>query len=260
MRARFGDQKRQIVFVVVALLLIGCTGLSGDDKAANRGTVTVMAASSLTDAVESVAETFSQASPSSGTRVISVTAGSSALVAQLAAGAEADVLMTADQATINAATSQGLVRAEPVAIASNTLVLATAEDNPASVNGLQDLARGDLLVGLCTVEVPCGSLARRALSAAGIEPAPDTLEQSVRSLTAKLRLGELDVALVYATDARSAGLGTVDAPELRGYVNLYYMASVSAEPSPHAQAFLDAFTAPGGAGTEALQALGFGPP
>ena len=125
-----------------------------------------MAAASLIDAVEAVDGHF-DGSPG----VVAVVAGSSTLLAQLAAGADADVLITADAATMDRAAAEGLVQGAPVVIAANALVLATAAGNPGHVTGLGDLARGDLLVGLCAVEVPCGALAQRALEGAGVDGA-----------------------------------------------------------------------------------------
>lgn len=211
-----------------------------------------MAASSLTDVVEAVS--------SNNPNVTAILSGSSTLVAQLSAGAGADVLITADAATMDRATADGSIRGKPVVIATNTVVLATAPGNPGDVSGLADLARRDLLVGLCAPEVPCGALARQALDEARIIASVDTLELNVRALAAKLSLGELDAGLVYGTDAAIAGLSTVDAPELDGHANRYLIASVSAEPPPPVQAVMDAFTEPGSDGAEALRAYGFGPP
>ena len=208
-----------------------------------------MAASSLTDVIEAVFEGREDVTP--------VIAGSSTLVAQLAAGAAADVLITANSATMERAVSEGSVHGEPVLIAVNTLVLATPAGNPGDVTGLADLGRGDLLIGLCAAEVPCGALARRALHEAGIAPSADTLELNVRALASKLSLGELDAGLVYATDARRLGLATVDAPELSDHLTGYYIASVSAEPSPEIQAVIDDFAMGGSIGAKALYAQGF---
>lgn len=230
--------------ILSAMFAAACGGNSdrGDVE------VVVMAASSLTEVVEVVFD--------GREGVTTVIAGSSALVAQLAAGAKADVLMTANAATMERAISEGSVRGEPVLIAVNSLVLATPAGNPGGVAGLADLARSNLLVGLCAPEVPCGELADRALSDARITPSADTLESNVRTLAAKISLGELDAGLVYATDARAAGLATVDAPELSDHINGYYMASVSAEPAPEVQAVIDDFTM-GGVGAKALYASGF---
>ena len=185
-----------------------------------------MAASSLSDVVEAVSTSHSN--------LTAVLAGSSTLVAQLSAGAHADVLITADAATMDRAAADRSIRGKPVVIATNTIVLAAAPGNPGRVSGLADLARRDLLVGLCAAEVPCGALARQALDEAGIAPSVDTLELSVRSLAAKLSLGELDAGLVYGTDAATAGLPTVEAPELNGQANSYYITSVAAGRPPAA--------------------------
>ena len=233
--------------MVVAMLGAACSGQSG--RGTSDGEVVVMAASSLTEVIEIVFEDRESVTP--------VIAGSSTLVAQLAAGAEADVLITADAATMERATSEGTVRGEPVLIAVNALVLATPAGNPGGVTGLADLARRDLLIGLCATEVPCGQLAGRALEEAGIAPSADTLEPNVRALASKLSLGELDAGLVYATDARAEELATVRAPELEDYRNGYYIASVSAEPPPEVQAVLDDFTVLGSVGARALYAYGF---
>ncbi len=228
----------------LSVVAAGCGATARDD-----GEVVVMAASSLTDVIEIVLEDHESVTP--------VIAGSSTLVAQLAAGAEADVLITANGATMDRATSEGMVRGEPVLIAVNSLVLATPAGNPGSVTGLADLARRDLLIGLCAAEIPCGQLARRALDEAGISPSADTLEPNVRALASKLSLGELDAGLVYATDARAAELSTVHAPELEDHLNGYYIASVSAQPRPEAQAVIDDFTKLGSVGAKALYAYGF---
>ena len=231
-----------------AMLAAGCGGSA--DSAAGEGDVVVMAASSLTEVIEIVFGGRESVTP--------VIAGSSTLVAQLAAGAGADVLITANATTMQRAVSEGSVRGEPVLIANNTLVLATPAGNPGGVTGLADLARSDLLIGLCAVEVPCGALAAQALDDAQVTPSADTLERNVRALAAKISLGELDAGLVYATDARMAGLATVDAPELRNHLNGYYIASVSAEPPPEVQAVIDDFTVLGSVGSKALYAYGFG--
>ena len=239
--------------VLTAALMLGasCSGTGSSDTGSGREVV-VMAASSLAEVVEVVAASHPD--------VTAVLAGSSTLVTQLAAGAGADVLITADAATMDRAAADGSIRGKPVVIATNTIVLAAAPGNPGRVAGLADLSRPDLLVGMCSAEVPCGALARQALDEAQIAPSVDTLELSVRALATRLSLGELDAGLIYGTDAVTADLPVVGAPELEGHLNRYYIASVAAEPSPAVQAVIAAFTEPGSAGAEALSTHGFGPP
>ena len=237
--------------LTAALMLGASCGGAGTSETADREVV-VMAASSLSDVVEAVSASHSN--------ITAVLAGSSTLVAQLSAGAHADVLITADAATMDRAAADGSVQGTPVVIATNALVLATAPGNPGRVAGLADLARPDLLVGLCSAEVPCGALARQALGEAQMAPSVDTLELSVRALAAKLSLGELDAGLIYSTDAVTAGLPVVGAPELDGHVNRYYIASVSEDPRPEVLGVINDFTEPGKPGSETLHAHGFGQP
>ena len=235
-----------VAAIAVVMIAAGCGSTTPD------GDVVVMAASSLTDVIEIVFEDRES--------VTAVIAGSSTLVAQLASGAEADILITANAATMDRATADGSVQGTPVVIATNALVLATAPGNPGRITGLADLARPDLLVGLCTADVPCGALARQALDDAQVAPSADTLELNVRALATKLSLGELDAGLVYTTDAVLVDLPTVEASELEGHVNRYYIASVSAEPAPEVRAVIEDFTGIASTGAKALHAYGFGQP
>ena len=268
---------------LTALALPGCGGTNGGGGG-DTDIVVVMAASSLTDVLEDVSTAFENignttregknlgdSNLASGTdepdetggtgavRIVGVLAGSSALAAQLAEGAEADVLMTADAATMQRAVEAGSVRGRVTAIATNALVLAVAPGNPGQVASLDDLDRADLLVGLCAAGVPCGTLADRALDRLGIEPAVDTRELNARALAAKIALGELDAGLVYATDAAALGLEIIAAAGLDRFTNTYQMASIHADPPAPVQAVLEAFE-PDGLGAESLLEAGFSPP
>lgn len=268
---------------LTALALPGCGGANGgggDDI----DIVVVMAASSLTDVFEEVSAAFENignmtregkslgdSSMAGGAdepdetggigavRIVAVLAGSSALVAQLAEGAEADVLMTADTATMQRAVDAGSVRGRVTAVAANSLVLAVGPGNPGQVASLDDLGQADLLVGLCAAGVPCGTLADRALGDLAVEPVVDTRELNARALATKIALGELDAGLVYATDAAASDLETVAAPGLDYFVNTYQMASIDADPPAAVRTVLKAFE-PGGLGAEALLKAGFSPP
>lgn len=262
------------------LALPGCAGTSGGGGG-DADIVVVMAASSLTDVLEEVSaafenttregESLGDSSLADGTdepdetggtgavRIVGVLAGSSALAAQLAEGAEADILMTADAATMQRAIEAGSVRGRVTAVAANALVLAVAPGNPGRVSSLRDLGRTDLLVGLCAAGVPCGTLADRALNRLGVVPAVDTRELNARALAAKITLGELDAGLVYSTDAAASGLETIPAAGLDRFANTYQMASIDADPSAPVRAVLEAFE-PDGLGAEALLEAGFSPP
>lgn len=179
--------------VVAALLALGCSEADDD-------TVLVLAAASLTDAFTTIAVEFEAANP--GVEIEFSFAGSNSLSVQVEQGAPADVIALADVAPISALKSAGLVDL-PVTFASNSLALAVPAGNPGDVASIDDLANPDLLVGVCASTVPCGAYAELVLAAADVSPSLDTAEPDVRSLVAKLVAGELDVGLIYATDARA---------------------------------------------------------
>ena len=90
--------------------------------------------------------------------------------------------------------------------------------------------------------MPCGSAAEDVFAAAGVTAVPDTQEEDVRAALTKVELGEVDAALVYATDVASAG-GAVEGiafPEAEEAVNDYPVCVLDAAPNrAAAQAFVD---------------------
>jgi molybdate transport system substrate-binding protein len=203
-----------LVALMVALAACGDTGDGGEGAGSGMGdggastgsgTVQVLAAASLTDAFEEMAGAFEAAHR--GVDVTFSFAGSSALVQQVADGAPADVVATADQRTMRRLVEEadGSLRGDPQVFARNHLALVVPAGNPGEVSGLADLADGDLFVGLCAAEVPCGHLSAEVLASEGVTAEVDSYEPDVRSLLTKLVAGELDAGLVYRTDAEAAG-------------------------------------------------------
>src|SRR6185312_16660742 len=148
-------------------------------------------------------------------------AGSSALANQINQGAPADVFASAAEKNMATVTEAGNAEGTPSVFARNQLVIAVPGGNPRGVTGLADLARPGVKVALCADQVPCGAAARTALTAAGVALTPVTLEQDVKGALAKVKLGEVDAALVYRTDARaaSADVAGVEFPESARAVN-----------------------------------------
>lgn len=101
----------------------------------------------------------------------------------------------------------------------------------------------------------------KVFEAAGLTPAPDTYEDDVRATLTKVRLDEVDVALVYQTDVLVAGdeVEGIDFPESAEAVNDYPIAALLEAPNPEgAQAFIDFVLSE--EGQEVLAAAGFGSP
>ena len=239
--------------MVSALMLISSCSGSGSAP------VIVLAASSTTNVMEQISSAAETADPQLDIEL--VLAGSPSLIAQLDSGVDAQILITADEATMSRAVAGGSVTEPPVVIATNNLVLALAPGNPGEVTDLADLEDGSLLIGACAVDVPCGALAETALEVVGLTIAADTEELSVRALATKIQLGEVDAGLVYRTDAEALGLDTVDTADTRrleDHVNEYSLALIGPAPTSQTRAVADLIA--GSLGRQILAGSGFGVP
>lgn len=176
-------------------------GLSGCGSPASP-TVLVSAAASLTDAFEEIEAVFESRYPD--VDVVLNLAGSSALREQILAGAPADVFASANESVMSDLAGAGLLEDSAQIFATNRLEIAVPPGNPASLVGLVDFGRAELLLGVCAAGVPCGDFAEEALRNADVDPEIDTFEPNVRSLLTKVESADLDAGIVYVTDVRAA--------------------------------------------------------
>lgn len=188
------------------LLAAACASTAGGpalrDPGVLTGRITVLAASSLTGAFDRIGERFESAHP--GVRVTFGFGASPALAGQVRDGAPADVIATAEERPIVRLAGEGLT-GRPRSFARNHPAILVRPGNPLGVRSLADLSRPGLVLVLCAPEVPCGSLARRALARAGVVVEPRSFEADVKAAASRVMLGEADAAVVYATDVRAAG-------------------------------------------------------
>ena len=257
------------VLLALPLVLAGCGGASsGDGGAAGSsssgaddvtGSLTVFAAASLTDVFGDLGKDLEKAHP--GLEVTFNFAGSQALAAQITQGAPADVFASANQAQMDVVTKAGLQAAEPAPFTENVLEIAVPKGNPGKVTGLADFAKPDLTLAVCAPSVPCGAAAQQVFTAAGVTAQPDSEEEDVKAALTKVQLGEVDAALVYATDVEAAGskVEGIEFPEAEEAVNTYPITALKAAPNPAAaKAFVDLVEGP--TGQRALEAAGFRAP
>ncbi|MBW4716850.1 molybdate ABC transporter substrate-binding protein [Saccharothrix obliqua] len=214
---------RTAAAVVLAASLTAC----GAAEPTGGGDVAVFAAASLTEVFTELGRQYEADHP--GTRVRFNFAGSSALARQIDQGAPADVFASAAPANMARVSTAG----EPAVFARNTLRIAVPAGNPGRVAGLADFAREEARIALCAEQVPCGAAAAEVFRAAGVTPRPDTLEQDVKAALTKVRLGEVDAALVYTTDVRAAGAAVegIEFPEAAGAANDYPIAVLANAPN-----------------------------
>lgn len=224
------------------VLLAGCgtqTPAAAPSGSGVTGNVTVFAAASLTESFNKIGKDFEAANP--GAKVSFNFAGSSALATQINQGAPADIFASAAPANMKTVTDAGSADGTPVTFVKNQLVIAVPKGNPKGVKGLADLTKPGLKVALCAEQVPCGAAAKKALDAAKVALTPVTLEQDVKAALAKVKLGEVDAALVYRTDAKVAASNVdgIEFPESAGAISEYPIVLLKAAPNKSAaQAFL----------------------
>jgi len=236
--------------------------VSAESAAADLGaadtTLTVFAAASLKNTFTTLGQVFQEQHP--GSSVTFSFAGSSDLVAQIIAGAPADVFAAAATATMTKATDAGVVAGSPVNFAANTLTIITPPGNPAGIRTFADLAADGSNLVVCAPQVPCGSATEELETATGVTLAPVSEESSVTDVLNKVTSGEADAGLVYVTDAAAAGakVRTIDFPESATVVNTYPIAVLTESAQPAlATKFLELVTGP--VGQQVLAGAGFQP-
>lgn len=182
----------------LALLLSLCLALAAPLRAEP---VQLYAASSLKDALDAVIADWS------GGEVRPIYAASSTIARQVAAGAPADLIITASTDWMDWLAAQSAI--EPTTrsdLLANRLVLIGPSSAPPAKLDLtlaERLGQGPLAMAL-TEAVPAGQYGRAALEALGLWEAlsPRVVQTAnVRAALALVALGEAPLGIVYATDA-----------------------------------------------------------
>jgi molybdate transport system substrate-binding protein len=195
----------------LASVLAGCGGTSdgGTGGTSDGGkTLTVLAASSLTDAFGELAGRFEEQNP--GVEVRQSFESSSTLLAQIQQGAPADVFASASEEEMDTAVDDGLVDGEPDIFVKNREVVLVPKDNPADIEAFRDVAKPDIKLVLAEEGVPAADYAVEILGkadekyGAGFEK--DVLsnvvsrEADVRVSVNRVAVGDADATFGYASD------------------------------------------------------------
>ena len=203
------------------------------------GTVTVFAASSLTEAFKAIGAAFTAEHP--GVTVEFNNAASSALATQIEEGAPADVFASADMPQMQRLVDGEVVDDEPAVFARNLPVIVIPAANEAGVMGPQDLAKSGVKLVLAAADVPIGNYSRQIIDKLAADPAYGAAfkdaalanivsnEANVRAVLTKIELGEGDAGIVYKTDALVSGdkVEVVDIPEAANVIATYPISVVT---------------------------------
>jgi molybdate transport system substrate-binding protein len=165
--------------------------------------ITVFAAASLTDTLKELGTAYEKRF---GDKVVFSFAGSGPLARQIEEGAPADIYFSADEAKADGLQKKGLLLNETrVTGLGNLLVIVTTPDctnvqSPSDLTNttVKRIALGDVRT------VPAGTYAKVYFDKLGLWPAvePKIVScESVRAVLAAVESGNIEVGIVYKTDA-----------------------------------------------------------
>ena len=232
--------------------------------------LTIYGAASLKGALEAAKAAYETANP--GAAVTLSTGSSAALETQIEQGAPADVFLSADTTNPKKLVDAGLADGAAVTFAGNELTVIVPTANPAGIASPKDLARAGVKVIAAGEEVPITKYAKQLVDnlaeeagfpadfAAKYTASIASKEEDVKSVVAKIEIGEGDAGIVYVTDAKaSTKVTTVDVPPSANVPATYAGVVVKASKNAAAaKAFLDWFAGPDGQAI--LSSFGFLPP
>jgi molybdate transport system substrate-binding protein len=267
--------KKSLYYSSTALFLLGLTvgllgcgggGQRGQQESAGSSTLTVLAASSLTEAFEELEGTFEE--QNTDIDVVTSFAGSSELLAQIEQGAPADVFASADEAKTDTAVDEDLV-SEPRTFARNRPVVIVPADNPAGIRELGDLATPGTSLVLAQDGVPIAEYAKEVLANADVQYGEDfdqrvldnivSREANVRASANRVALGEADATFVYVTDVTpdiQDQVEVIEIPQDLNVIATYPIATATESPnSDLAQEWVDLVLSD--EGQEVLEKYGF---
>ena len=219
----------------------------------------VFAAASMTETLTEIAELYKTAAPE-----VTITYNfdsSGKLLTQIKEGADCDLFISAAPTQMNAMDGSligdteknpdGLdliVTDSRVNLLENKVTLTVPAGNPKGVESFDQLAEllksGDMMLAIGNSDVPVGQYTQKIFAYYGIDEAAIadklTYGNNVKEVTSQVSETAADCGIIYATDAFSAGLNTVDSAtaEMCGQV-IYPAAVLKGEKEAAAQAFLD---------------------
>jgi len=198
------------ITILALLLAAGCTS-SVTSPAQEKKQLTVFAAASLTGAMTDISKAYEAEHPD--TQIVMNFDNAATLRTQIEQSAHADLFLSANTKHMTALQGEGLIINNSVKIfAKNKLALLIPKENRANITGLSDLARPGIRLVVGTKEAPFGDYTRQALGKMANDSAYGLLyqnavmknviseEPTVPSLVAKLRIGEADAGIAFASD------------------------------------------------------------
>jgi len=201
--------KKLVFSGLVIIILLGIAVLTVPHETEEKTvTITVSAASSLTEAFGDISREFETSYPN--TKVELNLAGSGTLRTQIESGAPVDVFASASESDMDLLSEKGLIQnASRKDFAANTLVMIVpAKADSESPETLEDLT-GDNIEKIAIgnpESAPVGKYTKQVLEAAGLWEKIQNkviLAENVKQVLTYVETGEADTGFVYVTDARN---------------------------------------------------------
>jgi len=235
------------------------------------GSLTIYAASSLTAAFTEMKTAYQAANP--GLTLTLSFGASSTLETQIEQGAPADVFASADTSNPQKLVDKGLAAGAITTFAGNLLTVIVPPANPGGVQTPADLAKSGLKFVAAGDTVPITKYADMLLANLAKEPGYPagfvaavtanivSKEDNVAAVVSKIELGEGDAAIVYVTDANTAGskVTAITVPADANVPATYGAVAVKASANAAAAAAFITWLA-GPSGQAILAKYGFLPP
>lgn len=211
----------------------------------------VFAAASLTETLDEIIEDYKSVVPN--VTITPTYDSSGTLLDQIQAGAECDLFLSAGASQMDTLKEDGgVLEGSRLDLLENKVALAVPEGNPKGIESFDQLSEllksGDVTLAIGNSDVPVGQYTQKIFTYYGLNEADIssclTYGSNVKEVTTQVSEGAVDCGIIYATDAFSAGLTTVDGAtaEMCGQV-IYPAAVVASSQHPdEAQAFLDYLT------------------
>lgn len=225
--------KRLLPILLALLALSACGGSQAEDTE-----LVIFAASSLQETLTEIGERYQRDRPN--VTLVFHFDSSGTLKTQIAEGAACDLFISAGQTQVDDLDASVAPAADAdnpgsdagggldfvlsdtrVDLLENQVVLAVPEGNPAGIHSFDQLDAalnaGDILMAIGNSDVPVGQYTQKILAHYGLEEAALnaagvlTYGSNVREVATQVAEGTVDCGIIYATDARSAGVEIVDA-------------------------------------------------
>lgn len=259
-------KKLPALFLTLAMILslaaCGSTGKNEDVE------LIVFAAASLTETMDQIIENYKTAVPS--VTIIPNYDSSGALLTQIQSGAVCDLFLSAAPKQMDTLDEEGLLLEDTrLDLLENKVALAVPEGNPKGIESFDQLAQllkdNDIFLAIGNSDVPVGQYTQKifahyeldeeTLAANGLL----TYGSNVKEVTTQVTEATVDCGIIYATDAFSANLTTVDGATAEICGQVIYPAAVigTTEHPGEAQAFLEYLTT--SAASDIFASVGFTP-